>query len=289
MNTLSPTTFGIVVISVLLSAIIAAFIFSPKFRKDVVASEGEAAVLGLINVKGVIIVLLTAILVGSFVYILKLEASSHNSDIEFPNLEVTNGENIKVPDCQLNIKDDSIFISANGRVLGVLNTEQLQNLKVIKDKEIEFKWNAKLFDKIKLGEINISHDTEFIQNSEGDIESLPFKVHKPYRVSDLNLFFIIDSIQYYSINSNVGYNYWIRFGEGQNSSEVKWLDEPVSYIKTRNASLSPKQSFKCIQHKSWNNMYYIALGLGQPLVDTTNMKYSEVQMLNLNALEISLN
>lgn len=61
---------GLVIIGGILIAIISAFIFSEKFRKDVIASEGEASVFGMINVKGVIIVLLTAIFCGAFIWIM---------------------------------------------------------------------------------------------------------------------------------------------------------------------------------------------------------------------------
>lgn len=288
MSTFNSQIFGLVTVSALLVAIIVAFIISPKFRKDVIAGEGEAAVLGIINVKGVIIVLLSALLIGSLLFILRLDAGG-NPDLVYDGNESkrVSGE---LANCSLNVDRDTIFVSVNGTRIGVLDKSNLASLKVSKDRDVEFKWNAQIFDKIKLGEISLAHDTEFIQNTEGDVVSRPFTVKTPYKVSDLDLYFMIDSVQYYLNNEKQGYNYWIQFGEGTNKKNIKWLDEPVSYEKTKNASILPQRSFRCIQHRTWDHMYYIAMGLGQPMSDTSGtLSYKEVQMINLNALEISLN
>ncbi|MDH6312475.1 uncharacterized protein (UPF0333 family) [Parabacteroides sp. PFB2-10] len=60
---------ALVIIGALLIIIIAAFVFSSSFRKDVIASEGEASILGLFNVKGVLIILLAAIFCGALIYV----------------------------------------------------------------------------------------------------------------------------------------------------------------------------------------------------------------------------
>ena len=62
---------AVLIIGAILLIIIGAFVFSSSFRKDVIASEGEASILGLFNVKGVLIILLTAIFCGTFIYILR--------------------------------------------------------------------------------------------------------------------------------------------------------------------------------------------------------------------------
>ena len=70
---------GLSVIGLILLIIIVAFVFSEKFRKDVIASQGEASILGMFNVKGVIIILLTAIFVGAFIYIINISPSNSKS------------------------------------------------------------------------------------------------------------------------------------------------------------------------------------------------------------------
>ncbi len=68
-------TIGLIIIGTILLGITGAFILSPAFRRDVIASEGEASILGLFNVKGVVIILLIAIFAGSFIYIIRGERS----------------------------------------------------------------------------------------------------------------------------------------------------------------------------------------------------------------------
>ena len=56
------------VCALLLILLLGGFVFSPSLRKDLVASEGEASVLGWISVKGVLIVLLAALFLGGMIY-----------------------------------------------------------------------------------------------------------------------------------------------------------------------------------------------------------------------------
>lgn len=91
---------GLIVIGIILLAVMGAFIFSDKFRKDVIASEGEASVFGLLNVKGVIIVLLTAVFCGAFIYIISLTKTPELPEIKVPKLNITEegAKKIVVPD-----------------------------------------------------------------------------------------------------------------------------------------------------------------------------------------------
>lgn len=59
------------VCSLILLALAAALIFSNNFRDDLLGGEGEASVLGLMSVKGVAIVLIFALFLGTEVYILQ--------------------------------------------------------------------------------------------------------------------------------------------------------------------------------------------------------------------------
>ena len=63
------TNWSQILIGIILSALVFAFIFSQKFRQDVVGGEGQATIFGLISVQGVIIVLLCGILVGAILWL----------------------------------------------------------------------------------------------------------------------------------------------------------------------------------------------------------------------------
>ena len=52
----------------LLIALVLALIFSVKYRRDMLGHEGEAKVFGLITVKGVAIVLLSALFLGGMLF-----------------------------------------------------------------------------------------------------------------------------------------------------------------------------------------------------------------------------
>ena len=60
-----------ILFAVLLAALVVAFIVSENFRTAVLGSPGEATVFGLISVKGVVIVLLCAVLTGAVLYLLR--------------------------------------------------------------------------------------------------------------------------------------------------------------------------------------------------------------------------
>ena len=55
----------LILLSILLVILFIALIINKEFRNDIMASPGEASFLGIISVKGVVIVLLTAMLVGA--------------------------------------------------------------------------------------------------------------------------------------------------------------------------------------------------------------------------------
>ncbi|MDX1636542.1 MAG: hypothetical protein R3281_01145 [Balneolaceae bacterium] len=61
-------TIIIIFCAVLLAVIISAMIINDKFRADILAGEGEAKIFGLISVRGVVLVLLFALLLGTIVY-----------------------------------------------------------------------------------------------------------------------------------------------------------------------------------------------------------------------------
>lgn len=74
-----PELMVVSVCSLILLALAAALIFSNNFRDDLLGGEGEASVLGLMSVKGVAIVLIFALFLGTEVYILQGGNSSPGS------------------------------------------------------------------------------------------------------------------------------------------------------------------------------------------------------------------
>ncbi|MCK4830287.1 hypothetical protein KA005_81970 [bacterium] len=60
--------FVAILCGILLILVTFAFIFSERFRKDVLAGEGETQVLGILNAKGATIVVLFALLIGGMLY-----------------------------------------------------------------------------------------------------------------------------------------------------------------------------------------------------------------------------
>ena len=65
-----------ILFGVLLAALVVAFIVNADFRTAVLGSPGEATVFGLISVKGVVIVLLCALLMGGVMYPLRTLTST---------------------------------------------------------------------------------------------------------------------------------------------------------------------------------------------------------------------
>lgn len=68
--------------SILLVALVTALIFSSSFRNDVLGSEGEARILGIISVKGVSIVVLSALFLGGLIYPLTKTQESNKCAVE---------------------------------------------------------------------------------------------------------------------------------------------------------------------------------------------------------------
>jgi len=61
--------------AVLLTAIVAATIFSSDFRKDILAGSGEAQVLGVLSATGAVLVLLVALFLGGLILSARLMTS----------------------------------------------------------------------------------------------------------------------------------------------------------------------------------------------------------------------
>jgi len=78
--------------TLLLVAITLALIFSEKFRKDVIGGDNDAKILGLISVKGAVIIVLSALFLGGAIYPLKyVDAAFVEPEVEKSGL-LKNGE-----------------------------------------------------------------------------------------------------------------------------------------------------------------------------------------------------
>jgi len=73
-----------IISSIILISLIGALIFKEKFRKDILVSEGEATIFGILNVKGVAIIVLTGLFLGSLIW-----STSNNSKKLPDNLSKT--------------------------------------------------------------------------------------------------------------------------------------------------------------------------------------------------------
>ena len=276
-------TLGLYVIGAILLAIVAAFIFSSKFRKDVIASEGEAAVLGIINVKGVIIVLLTAIFGGLFAYIIQ---PAENPPIEpmttsdaIALLQESDNDNYSII-----TKDGKMSISCNGTVIGEIAVNQNEDLGARKSDKDWDNWDVEARGN-RLGFVTMKVNQEQLIYS--DNQNTTFHKGRPYQVGDLNFFFRIDSIYRTYPGNRTKYNYEINFGEG-NSEAIQWKTRSEHYLKTNDGHIYIDGGLKRLQNGAWEKNYYVGLGLGQPLYDSINATFLSVDKVNIIAIESRL-
>lgn len=278
-------TIGLIVIGAILLAIVAAFIFSSKFRKDVIAGKGEAAVLGLINVKGVIIVLLTGIFGGIFTYIIQLDSD------QIPNQEITANsaisflQNIEDEEYTIGYKGGEMNILCNGTTLGKITLDKEMDLSAKKSPADWDNWHVGM-DGSNLGfvRLNLSQQ-QMLYSSKEDPDYFP---HKAYQIGDLDFFFEIDSIYGQQIDGQYRYNYEIKFGEGKSPNKIKWSKNIHEYYKSPNGKININNGLKRVQDSSWENNYYVGLGLGQPTHDSIRNIFIMVEKVNVIAMESKL-
>tara|TARA_R110002072_G_scaffold74671_14_gene176691 strand:- start:730 stop:1584 length:855 start_codon:yes stop_codon:yes gene_type:complete len=280
-------TIGLIVIGAILLAIVSAFIVSSKFRKDVIASEGEAAVLGLINVKGVIIVLLTGIFGGIFTYIIQLDSENDNNKRQEINqssaiafLHQLEGETYTLTD-----NNGEMNILCNGTTLGKISLDAEMDLSARKSPADWDNWYVGI-DGSHMGYVSLNLNQEQMLYSLADAPI--FYPHRPYQIGDLDFFFRIDSIYGLQHKGSFKYNYDIRFGEGKGESDITWSENLHQYFKTPDGKININKGLKRIQDSNWDKNYYVAMGLGQPAFDSIKNNFSWVEMVNVVALESKL-
>ncbi|MFK8104114.1 MAG: hypothetical protein AB8G15_16395 [Saprospiraceae bacterium] len=277
-------TIGLVVIGTILVAIISAFILSPQFRKDVIASEGEAALFGMINVKGVMIVLLTAIFGGIFAYIIKLDSEAQPQVTKqtkyflnkngFNTYKITNqhGE----------------FLGEAEIPLDSTPTRSITTLKALQATRNTSDWDNWdiASEGTQLGYVSMKVNQEQLIYNSG--QNKTFFKKQAYQIGDLDFYFKIDSIYRSYSNKKTNYNYAISFGEGKGGKAIKWMTAKDPYLKTTNGRIYVNRGLERFQHENWKHNYYVGLGLGQPLRDSIKNTFVSVDMVNIIAIASAL-
>lgn len=283
MNLTDLKTLGIIIIGVVLLAIVLAFVFNSKFRKDVIAAEGEAAVLGLINVKGVVIVLLTAIFGGIFAYIIQLDSkeviagggvdASVESAIEI--LTNSNKDHLTIT-----YTADSVQVKINGQMIGAVPSTPTR-LNTEKRNTNEPVWDVLDGTNRKLGYITLDNNYGFL-STKGDT-NLHNKliIGQNYQLNNSSLVFRIDSAQ------NIrGYKYWMSFGEGDMDyeNEIVWKKENFQFYKTPNGVICSADQYKCLYDANWSKFYFVGIGLGAAQHNDA-YEFTRIDLANIAVLE----
>jgi len=272
------------IIGVILLFIIAAFIFKKEFREDVINSKGEAKILGLASVKGVIIILLVAIFGGIFSYILYLENISKNGELTTSKainyLQKSNDVTYLI-----NNDDGAINILANNKIIGSLKNNTNKKLIVSKSANDYKQWNIGLLNST-LGFVTVNGEDGYVKWDERDSEErMIYKIKEPYKIKNLDLWFRIDSIINETKNDKK-YSYVLSFGEGENINNVEWSDLSEKFSKTPDGKIYINEEFKPIRFYGWQNDYYVKFAAGQPSTEKPVL-YS-VEKLNMIAVSLRL-
>lgn len=235
---------ALAIIGIILLAIVGAFIFSENFRKDVIASEGEASVFGMINVKGVIIILLAGIFCGAFVWILSENSKTTPST-----------------------KDNREFISK----LRELNNRMANP---VKDR---FGYHTVLLNNDTI-RFTPQQETAYFK-SVPPYKSYPTNErHYPFEVTSgcqslREFWFQIDTIVNMTMYPGCTYDYQLSFGEGN----VKYHK---SYRIAKTAGGGLDGSIYLLSNPKWNYSYSLMIGLGQPEVKG-NVLSGSVQLITI--------
>ncbi len=290
---------GVIVIGIILLAIVLAFIFSGKFRKDVIASEGEAAVLGLINVKGVIIVLLTAIFGGIFVYLIRLDATRSEvitvSPIDIEKATELLSES-KKDHYTLKYVGDSIAIHLNGEKIGA--TVAMRNrLSARKSQSEDPIWEVLDQTQRNLGYMELDYHYAYLnlENKQGHVNigenmqktaadqrvKKALYVNQPYQLDNSTLAFRIDSI-----HTKNEYYYWVSFGEGDVDypNGIKWKNGSLRFERSMDGVLNRAGQYKCLFDANWKKLYYVGIGLGYPRHNEQDV-YTHVERATVFVIE----
>lgn len=293
-------TIGVILIGVVLLVIVLAFVFSSKFRKDVIASEGEAAILGLINVKGVIIVLLTAIFGGILVYLIQLE-----TDVQINGQEPERNLAMAVDILQstdddhytLEYRDSLIIILLGNKEIGSAPLKQDRFATRRRNADDDY-WDVYSGADKRLGFFELSKNIGFLkfnavkadpnQNSvdhssqyggdDGD-RSMMFGVG--YQLSNSSLVFRVDSVQVFG-----GSKYWFSFGEGSTDRErsIKWSEYSYKFEYSSGARIVEERQFKFLSDPSWKKLYFVGIGIGNPSHSGDHI-FNRVDLVNVVVME----
>lgn len=289
---------GLVFIAGIAIALMWPFIRDPKFRQDLLSSEGEGSFKG-VKIKGGTFLLLFFLLVGSFVFILMYEVKPKELSIEELIAKINQSEG----DYQLKNDDNTIVIYKDSLKLAKLNIKTNKGLNTSKGSK-KNSWIVSHEDVSRLGFIKMKHQENHVKRTD-EIRKHVIGKETPHRIKKLDLYFRIDSVAKYTrkvaVDSLItGYDYWVTYGELDGESEdgsefILWQNKSKKYIKTPNAQLNVASSFDIIQDASWKNNYFVGMGLGYPHKDSIfkgfefiRIEYDYVELINVIALEYSI-
>ena len=272
---------GLVTIGLLLAAIITAFIFSKKFREDVISSEGEASVFGMINVKGVIVVLLSAIFVGAFIYIIQMD----NNNTEEIDTSAAINYLKKSSDVQyaLNYNPNihCLELMMNRTAIGKLDQNLSLNLNAEKANADNKTWQIKAGN-LSLGMISLETEQGNRFWHQGQNPRF-YEQNKPYQIQNMDFYFSIDSIYTRKIDTLQLPYFDVKFGE-KTAGEIKWHAEKFTFNKTDNGKIDLKNDLRCLTDPAWSHDYYVGFGVGLP----GGEKQTHVEMLNTFVVKVRL-
>lgn len=157
---LSYAMIGVLsILSLGLTAIVFAFIFSPKFRQDILAKDGEAQVLEYLSVQGAIIVVILGLFIGGLAVILTTYAEA--GDIDRLNRELSKCQ--ETNDAQqgriVTLKSD---LTASQQAVKELNTKHARD---IKDLENHAKRQQARIDLVASRNGNVNSELAGVQKS----------------------------------------------------------------------------------------------------------------------------
>ncbi|MFT5823932.1 MAG: hypothetical protein ACI8ZM_005198 [Crocinitomix sp.] len=299
--------FGVLLIGIILLAIVIAFIFSAKFRKDVIAGEGEAAVLGLINVKGVIIVLLTGIFGGIFVYLIVTDTSpvvnqnftvqnaitkiktdqTENSELSL----IKTGDNVEVRVGETTlgtaqIAQEKLTLAVTKRRTKLPVWDILKNDNAVQGLRIGTTFSYRIFGANATNILDsINHGGVTHHGHSG--KSLNFS--EAYRAGNSStLFFRIDGVDQSGVSK-----YTINFAEyNEQRDSLVWKVFPDNgleknlFYKTGSGKIHESEQFKLLQWKDWDKIYFVAVGIGNP--GNHGGKMDHVDLANIMVFDIQL-
>jgi len=275
------TLLGVIIIGIVLLAIVSAFIFSKSFRQDVIHGQGKAKIGDVVTVEGVIIVVIIVVMVGALIYLVNNGSASQSSHQITLASAIDKLKNDKTIHFKIFEENGRHFVKATDRILGEIQTDTNQKLKVCKDIRHAQRWLTGS-DSTKLGYITLEMDQHMRLWKANN--GIFYRLNQPYRVGKTELWFKIDSIYNTHFSGKTFYHYQLSFGTGESENRITW---PVQekFDKTANGAIDKTTNQRFITRPEWENNYHITVGIGQPAYDSITHSFPGVEKLNMLVLE----